>query len=417
MGKALMVSGVDNCSLSTLSGYNLFGWGGISIPTVEANAQVSCTEGATFSKLGVNIISGGSGTNNFQFRDAGADGNQLASRAGTGTAEDATNTDVLTAGDLFNIAYTDTGTNSVLAWTKANVEFASGHGNFHGSAHYLGTVCDVASTTLFQSLHSSVLVDGASTEADTEWKTYAYDSFEALQVRVTANARNNDSVFKNRINGGDGTAVITFGSGVTGLITATGLGDAITAGQTVNTSITLGTGVQDLTVSLIVGTFKSSTNKSEIFAGAGAGRTRTASSTAHYFPIGGTIPVTLASFTEAQARIKPGFAAVVSNLRCYLSANTYTGDGTLKLYQNGVAVMTTTLTAAGGAGWYENTSDTITIDDDDELSFEFDEGTSGSITIHSVGITFAPVADTTIAGFDEYYSRFIGRIDGVGASV
>ena len=388
MGKALLVCRHAS-TLASGDEINLLGTSADS--TTEANTQASCTENAVFSLLGANIVSGGSGTNNFQFRDAGANGSQLASRAGAGVAEDATNTDTLTAGDLFNIAYTDTGANSTISWLKANVELSSGHGNFHGASHLSGQIFDAASATRFIGLGGNLTADGETTEANVKWKVRGYDSFEALQVRVTANARTNNSIFRNRINAGNGTGVITFGAGATGLLSDTGIGDAITDGQTVNASITLDTGVEDLAVAFVIGTLKSSSSKSETFCVAQGGEVRTASATAHYHPIGGYLR-DLPELSEANARIKVGFAAVVSNLRCYLSANTYTGDGTLKLYQNGSAVITTTITASGGAAWYENTSDTITIDADDELSFEFDEGTSGSITIHSVGITFAPVA-------------------------
>ena len=392
MGKALLVSRQAS-ALATGQECNLFGFA--SDTATEANTQASCTEDATFSNLRVNIISGGSGTNNFRFRDAGADGSELASRSGAGIAEDTTNTDVLSAGDLFNIAYTDTGSNSTIAWIVANIVLSSGHGNLHGAAGFGGLVFDTASSTNFIPLSGSLTADGSTNEVLTTLKVRAYDSFEALQVRVTANARLNTSSFRNRINNGNGTALIEFATLVTGLISDTVLGDAIADGQTVNASVTLGTGVEDLTVVFVVGTFKSTSNKSETFSGAGLART--ASTTAHYQTIGGSY-ATLTALTEAQARLKPGFAAVVSNLRCYLSDNTYTGNGTLKLYQNGVAVITTTITASGGAAWYENTSDTITIDADDELSFEFDEGTSGSITIRLAGITFAPVAGPSAEG-------------------
>ena len=367
---------------------NLGGYSADS-PT-EANTQISCTEDATFSKLGFAVRSGGSGTNTLQFRDAGANGNQVVSFAGASSGEDATNTDALSAGDLFNLAYTDTGTDSTINWIKGNVQFSSGHGNFHIGAQFAGIVHDAASSTRFLKLYGSMAVDGLATEDQAEWKTHAYDTFEAIQVRVTANARTNNSDFRNRIDGANGTGLVQFTAGATGLLSDTAIGDAITDGQTVNMSITLDTGVEDLTVSLCAGTFKSSSNKSETFMGS-TGTSRAASSTEHYVqPVGNLYSLT--ALTEANARIKVGFAAVVSNLRCYLSANTYTGDGTLKLYQNGSAVITTTITASGGAAWYENTSDTITIDADDELSFAFDEGTTGDITIHVVGITFAPVA-------------------------
>jgi hypothetical protein len=403
MGKALLVN-VQNTTAQLASGdeTNLFGATGDS--TTEAPTQVSCTEGAVFSNLRARIISGGSGTNNFRFRDAGANGNQLATRAGTGDCEDSSNTDTLTAGDLFNIAYTDTGTNSVCSWIAANVEMSSGHGNFHGAAQYVGVVYDVPSATRYFGYTGTLIADGVTNENFPQMKIRAYDTQTALQVRVTANARVNNSVFKNRINGADAGATITFGSGVTGLIEVTGLTDAIADGDTVSISVTLLTGVEDITVSFAVGTFKSSTNKSEIFSGAHSGFARTASATPTNYPIGGRTVVD----TDANNRIKPGFSGIASNLRCYLSGNTYTGAGTLELVKNGSAVLTTTIGVGGGAGWYENTVDTVTFNDTDEFSFQLVGGTSGSVTFANMGITFSPPA----AGGDVFIP-IIGRGPGM----
>lgn len=386
MGKALMVI---RPSTSIVSGdeINLFGTQADS--AAEAQAQVSATHAATFSNLRFNIISGGSGTNNFRFRVDSANGNMLATRSGVGVAEDTSNTDALTASQVFAVAYTDTGTDSTYAWGSANVEFASGHGNYHGSARYASQAHDLENTTRFLSLSGNLRADGIASEANAQWKVRGYDTFAGLQVRVFANARTNTTSIKNRINGFDGGLSCDFGAGVTGLVIDTSPADSLVDGDLINASITLGSGTEAISLTLCVATLTSSSNKSEIWAASDVGLARTASATATYHPIGGYH--TTSTLTEAQSRIEVGFAASVSNLRCYLSDNTYTGDGTLKLMQNGTAVLTTTLTAGGGAGWYENTSDTITIDDNDELSFEIDEGTSGSITVWNVGITFSPL--------------------------
>ena len=386
MGKTLMMA-KPGSTLTSGDECNLFGY--ISDSATEANTQASATEAGTFSGLGININSGGSGTNTLRFRDAGANGAQIAEIAGAGIAEDTTNNDILSAGDLFNLAYTDTGTDPVVSWIKGNVELSSGHGCFQGSASFNGIVCDVASATRFLSLVGGLSADGVAVENDAAWRVRGYDTFEALQVRISANARNNDSIFRNRINAGNGTGVITFASGITGLLTATGLADAIADAQTIDVSIELGTGAQDLTVSFVLATLKSVTSMQDVLTGSQAGVSRTGSGTAVYVPIGGHLSFT-AGFTEAQARVKPGFAGQAKNLRCYLSANTYAGDGTLKLYQNGSPVITLTLAAGGGAGWYENTADVVAFDNDDEFSFEFDEGTSGSITVRAAGVTFIP---------------------------
>ena len=407
MAKALLV-GVSQSTFANGEEQNLFGWQNDT--TTEVNTQASATEDCTFSNLRININSGGSGTNNLRFRDAGANGNQLATIAGAGIAEDTTNTDSLTAGDLFNLAYTDTGSNSTVSWVTGNISLASGYGCFHGAASWSGTIHDVASATRFLPINGNLSGDGLPAEASVGFKARGYDTFEALQVRVIANARTNTSTFRNRINSGDGTGQIDYAAGATGLVSDTLLADSIADGQIINASLTLDTGVEDLTVSFIGATLKSTTSKQDCWAQVQDGTARAASSTATYYAIGGAIA--LSTFTEAQCRIRPGFAAVVSNLRCYLSTNTYTVNGTLKLYQNGSPVITTTITLLGGAAWYENTSDTITIDADDELSFEFDEGTTGDITIHSVGITFAPVA----GGGPALPPFSYGDLSGIGSS-
>jgi hypothetical protein len=390
MGQALMVwRKVSGAAITSGVEFTMMGTGDAS---AEGSVQASATEAATFSNLRGNIASGGSGTNTFQFRDATANGALVASRAGTGIFEDVTHSDLVDAAALFNVAYTDNGSNSACTWVSANVSFSSGHGCFHGSSTN-GIVLDTASSTRFLQLGGAFRADGESTEANVQWKNRGYSSFEALQVRVTANARTNASAFRNRINAGFGSLQCDYAAGVTGLVSDTSPADSLAAGDLINASITLDTGVEDLTVTIVAATLKSSDSKSETWAQSAAGMARAASATATYQPLGAALGEEAP--TEANSKIKVGFAARVSNLRCYLSANTYGGAGTLKLYQNGSPVLTTTIGASGGAAWYENTSDTIDIDADDELSFEFDEGTSGSITIQSVGITFAPIPAPT----------------------
>jgi len=405
MGKALMVNSAAGIGLANGNESPLFG--SDSFSSTEAHSQTSCSEAATFSNLAINVISGNSGTLTLRFRDAGADGQQVVSFSGAASSEDAVNTDVLSAGDLFNVSYVDTGTNSVTSWIKANIELSSGHGNIHGSGRGSGQVQDAPSSTRFHSLAGKIIADGSTTENNTEWLVRNYDTFAAMQVRVAANARLNDSIFRNRIDGGDGTGVITFATLVTGLIEDTAVGDAITTGQTINTSITLGTGVEDLSLTFIAATLKSSGNHSESWIADELGLARAASATAHYVPIGGWLG-SFTAYTEAQAAIKLGFAGTASNLRCYLSANTYASDGTLKLMQNGAAVLTTTLTAGGGAAWYENASDTVSFDADDVFSLEFDEGgASGSISLQSAGITFQAAAGGGAIGYWGRSLRYI----------
>jgi hypothetical protein len=386
VAKTLLATSDVNNTLLNGDFFSLFGYGGDS--TTELNTQASCTEDAVFSRLGFRVITAGSGTSTLKLRKAAVNATETVSVTGAGSAEDTTNSDGLVAGDLFNIACTDTGTGSTVGWSKGNVVFAKGHGGFHGSASFLGATYGLASTTTFQSLGGPLKTNGNATEVEMAFKARGYDRFEALQVRVTANARTTDTTFRNRINNANGTGLITFTSGATGLVTATGLNDSIAAGQVIDVSVTTLTGVQNITVSLVLATLKSTINTQDIWAETVAGVARAAGASGSYHPLGGTIR-NFTSMTESQARIKPGFTGRASNLRIYVAANTYSANGTLSLFKNGVAVSTVTITAAAQNQWFENTTDSISFNETDEFSYEIIGGTAGSITVYMIGVTLA----------------------------
>ena len=237
-------------------------------------------------------------------------------------------------------------------------------------------------------LAGQLLADGGATIANQQWKNRGYTSVEAIQVRVVANARTNSSTIRLNVNGSDVGTTLTINAGATGLIKVTGMGQAIAGGDLICLSLTLGSGVEDLTLGFVGVTLKSTSGKSEIFAHNQSGLVRAASGTASYYSVGGHFD-NLVVLSEANTRLKAGFAARISDLRTFLIANTYGGNSTLKLYVNGSAAIT--LTIAGGAtGWQENSTDIVDIDDNDEVSLELDEGTSGSATFSAAGFTFSP---------------------------
>jgi hypothetical protein len=359
--------------------------------TTEANSQAIASETVAFSNLYANILSGGSGTNTVTLRDAGADSALVASRAGAGAFGNTSDEVTLTDGDLWAWAFTDTGSNPAYRITKANVEFATGHGALHGAWIPSGVVCDVASATRVQSINGNMIADfrPTSDEGNIQHLNRSYDEWVGMQVRVLANARTNDSVFSNRINGSAGSGVITFGAGITGLIEDDAINDALSDGDLLSFGLTLLTGVEDLTVAGYVSVFKSGGTKSDAVCGynSGSPRNRTASSTPHYEAIAGQLHDYAAlGHSDAQVRVPVGFDGTASNLRCNAGTNSYTGDATLKLMKNGAAVLTLTI-PAGVAGRHENAVDTADFVATDELSYEVDEGTSGTLGLWSIGVT------------------------------
>jgi hypothetical protein len=382
MGKALMCGSHG----ITLTSGEEFNFGGLFNNSSEAHNQYSATEDCSFTGLRGRIVSGNDVSATFRFRNAGANGNNTATISGTGTFEDTTNTDTLSAGDLYTIAYTDTGTDSITGPVAINVEFTTGHGNYHGSGNSSGIILDVQSATRYLAMNGSLGADGTATIATVQMEVREYSTLEAIQGYASANARLNDTIISANVNGVDVGTPLTWGAGVALRQTSTGMGIALSPGDLVCYSVTLGTGVEDFTLLTLCATFRSNSLSSGIGYGSHAGNARAASATPEYFSVGNGL-----ANIESNAAVKVGFAARCKNLRCYLSANTYTSDATLRLVVNGTPQTTVTLTAGGGAGWYRNLTDSFDIGPTDTISFERVGGTSGSATFHQIWISFEPV--------------------------
>lgn len=391
LGKALLVYGPYAAGWFSTDCISLFG------SSVRFNddgpVQLSATEGATFSNLGWRSSGGGSGTNTLRFRKNAADGNQAAVRTGAGFAEDAVNSDVLVAGNLFNAKYTDTGTDSApIIFAKCNVAFASGHGNFHAAASPAPSVNLNFSATRYFPL-SGQLEQPEITIANAQWKNRGYTSVEAIQVYIVGNARNNNTTFRLNVNGTAVGTTLTVGASATGLFTATGLGISIASGDLVCIQWSSGAGGEDFNVTVVAATFKSTSGESETWTHRllASGYTRTASATPTYFGIGGRFEP---ESTEANNRIKVGFACRARNIRTFIQTNSCTGAQTLTLFVNGTGVLTRTI-AAGATSWQENEADTYDLNDTDEACWEVVGGTSGSCLFRSAGITFSPISQIT----------------------
>lgn len=379
MGKAI-ISGAPGGAADGTYGFLI----GRRESATETTVQLYCSEAATFSYLQGFIETGsGSGTNTLTFRKNAASQSLAASRSAAGHLSDTTNTVTVAATDKVNLLINDTGTDANYQMVSVVVSFSSGHGCFHGSGDGTPQIFDVASSTRYAPVNGSLEADGTTTEANAQTKNRAYTSWEAMAVNVTANARVNTSTIKNRINGADGAnGSISIGAGVTGILTDTSIGDALASGDLINVSVTLGTGVEDLVISSFQATFKnSSASLCDVVRREANGTARTAGATATYYLYAGDSNASATAYTF----LTP-YPIKFSNPRIYLSANTYTGNGTYSLYVNGSDRISVTLTAAT-TGWFEDTSSTYSADANVGFAAKIVNGTSGSITIREMAVT------------------------------
>lgn len=389
MGKTLLVTAITEAVGSS----NFILPGSHMRDTVEANMKLRATEAMTFSNLAARVASGNSGQLTLTARKNGVAANETITIVGVAANEDVANTDTLAQGDDLGLAYSDTGTDTVFDVVTMNVSMASGHGSVHiASPDTFGfTNLNVPSATRFCCVAGDMEPDWNATESNVQVRNQAYTSWEGMAITVDSNARTNTTVFHNRINGADGSATISVATLLTGTFQDISNGDALVPGtDLLSLSVTLLTGTENFGLSSIQNTFKSTQLKSQLISTQNAGVTRAASATPTYYMLGGSLA--LPSATETTRRVKPGFAARCQELGILLSANTYAADATLKLFVDGVAVITTTITAAA-TGLLINVSNTSDIVSTNEISAEIVGGTSGSITIKEITLTFGPVGN------------------------
>lgn len=387
MGKALLVNAITE----TLGNGLWILPGSYSRDNVENNMKLRATRDMTFSNLSARVGAGNSGQCTLVSKEDGVVANQTITMVGLAANEDVANTDVLTAGQDIGFQHTDTGTDVTYDAITMNVAFTNGHGSIHvASAQASGfIVADAASATRFAPVSGALETDLAATEADVQVRNNAYTSWEALVVVIDSNARTNTSTFTNRIDGANGSASISVATLLTGTFQDTSVGDALVPGTSLlSTAVALLTGVEDLGVSSIQSTFLSTDLKSQLITGStSAGVTRAASATPTYYMFGGAL--SLSSATEATRRVKPGFTARCGSLGIDLSANTYAGASTIKLFIDGVEAISKTINAAA-TGLVIEEALTADISPTSEISAEVVGGTSGSITIKEITLNLGP---------------------------
>lgn len=385
-GKVLLVNNSTGVMTST-DVSNPFASSNTGVSVVEL-ARLSAMEAFTLSNLRANISAGGSGQNNLRLRKNGVNANLFASRTGTGVLEDIVNTDTLAANDTFEVQYTDTGTDSTIDWLSMNLECAEGHGCPYVAFDPGSTwEYDVASSTRFIPFSGRLDDDGVATIGPTQWKLGANYRLHGWGVQVRSpNARLNDSTFRFLADGSPvGNSIVYATTEVGRKTDITQV--ALSKNQLVSYDITLGAGVEDLTLISIDCLLKSVEGRSEIMAVGHNAASRAASATPTYYRLGGS---NASAVDEAAARIRPGFAARIEYPRINVVANTYSAAATLEVLVNGISVISLNI-GAGATGWIGDEAAFADITATDEVSVSITGGSTGSISFHGRGFTFAPI--------------------------
>lgn len=395
MGSALVGFASGDSTFDTGS-FGTIGNGGVS-PTAaaEVDSQLSVRVSGTFSKLGALVDATGTGRV-IRFRKNGANGNQSVSPTNTtaGLFEDSTNSDAVTTADLIDFSVTTSTGSPVIRTLRTVFTATSNHACFYMTTGG-GLTVNFDSATRFISFGGVTAGAAQTTEANAQSLVRVGGTLQNFQCVVNNNGRTTATTFKTRINGADGTCTVSVSAGATGLFEDTTHTDTVAAGDLLGYAVVAGgpdgnsLRVQQVASAIVV----TSGAQNDVFATSGGGATRTASGTATYYTLIGNIS---GSTTEANRVIQHAFSGSASRLRLYLSANTYSTDGTATFRIAGADGAQTVTLTAGATGWFEDTTHSDSFASTDNCCVKITGGTSGSITIRCIGLKESNVTAYTL---------------------
>jgi hypothetical protein len=354
--------------------------------TTESQIERTVRAAGTCSNLWVRVTANSlSGAATFRHRTNRASGNQVVTVGSglTGDFLDSSNSDAVIATDEIDCQLvTDAGTGSV-TFTIISENFAASSNTYGLQGANINLSSPAATTTYYEAL-AGAGVTLQTTEANAQCKMQSGGTLKNLFLNITTNTSDLASV-KSRINGADGTLLITVLG--TGIAEDTTHSDPYVAGDLVNYAFTTGgagggnffatggaaTETTDSVFPVFTGTISTS------------GVTVNASQTV-YFLVGGEMG-TGGTATEANVRGQINYAATASKLEVYISANTVSATSTLKLRKNGADGNQSVSITASTTGWFEDASNTDSIASGDEIDYQLATGGSGtSLTLFNIGM-------------------------------
>jgi ribosomal protein L34 len=234
--------GTQVAGANTINYYGVSGDGGND--TTEARSQAKFAHAGTLTNLFINVNTNGrSTTTNFRSRKNTANGNLLIAIGSgvTGVLEDTSNTDSIASTDLVNLSITNGTGSGTIAIHTLKVEYASSAGYTAVAHRGGGSVLGTGSTVYMAAPAATFQTNGT----EGHWQTLVKHAYTTrrLQAFISANATTGGTAaVKLRINGGDGTQLLSPGAGTTGFFEDTTNTDNVAATDELDIVIATGTG-------------------------------------------------------------------------------------------------------------------------------------------------------------------------------
>lgn len=362
--------------------------GATGVGTTAAYSTFTIREAGTISRLWSYCSVDGTGSSTtFTIYKNGSSTAVTHTSTAAGYFEDASNSVAVSAGDTIYIDVLYGSSPRDRAFSGIGFMFeATNSGDsvgMYGSYDADGFGHNTASASRYYKVGSSLGNQPSDNESSRQlWDINA--TWSDLTWYVTSNSRTTTTTAVSRINGADGNQTINYTSGQTGIKTDASNTDTVTAGDEINWQWTNSTGTGTILTAYAQSTMVNTNRETQLVAGFVA--TRTASATVHYLcPVGG---YEAAQTTENNARVYLNLAGTLSKLYIAVSANSYTGAATLTLRKNGVDTGLTVSITAATTGYFQDTTNSVTVADGDYLTLSLVGGTANTMTFGTVGMVF-----------------------------
>lgn len=356
--------------------------------TTEANSQITYRTTGTMRNLGCLVLVNDRAASTLRLRVNGANGNQSVSISGTGSFEDTTNSDAITAGDEVNCSITIGAGGATFNLNGIAAKFSAT--DLGITVTRLASVDTIGSNTwTTDSVNRYAQLCGTLNGAISSETAEKYDintagTWKNLFVHVNANARTSTTTVTGRLNGADTALILSITAGATGFVEDTTHSVAIAADDDLNYEIATGTGSGEaISISTISSEIETTNRKFPLFLGS-SGASSVSSALTRYGAIAGQVSL---NATEANVSNAAKVNMIMRNMTVYISANTLNDTTTVRTRKNtGNGAMSiaiaTTLT-----GLFEDAVNVDTIKYNDQINYSIvTAGSSGSLSFRQLGV-------------------------------
>lgn len=370
-----------------------FGMGcGSGSGTLSTEQEVTLRTAGTWTNMYMNLrVNGVTNTSTAQLiLGAGAKNNTLSIPGNTtGEFQDLVDADASTVGQSACCLKLITGAGgSLMAPISWGILY-----NASGSVNTLTRPTQTGGYTLVGTANSTIFLlltggNGAgtttNTEAQSQFTVHLGGTMANLVMRVANNSRTDTVTAGNRINGANGSLVVSVATLTTGIFEDTTDVDTIHPGDLLNMYLKTGADNTNSILMTVLGMeFKNDNTASFNTAGLINGLTVTAPGAVTYLSVQGDLR---ADATEANNQIRSMVLTIASNLGVNVIANTTAAASILTLRNTGVDGALTISISAGLTGYFENLTDKMYLSPNDLINYSFAiGGSSGSLEIELIG--------------------------------